>query len=208
MTDQNPDDVRLHAPATERNKQPILDVLQRVLPPVGLVLEIASGTGQHVAHFATALPHLVWQPSDLDLRVHQSIRAWTEPLTNVRPPLALDVRQPWPLAHADAVLCSNMIHISPWEAALALIDGAGRVLPQGGVLFLYGPYRRFGRHTAASNAAFDASLRATDPQWGVRDLEAVEERAAVAGLRLEEIVEMPANNLSVVLRKQETPPSS
>jgi hypothetical protein len=116
------------------------------------------------------------------------------------------VQQPWPVAHADAVVCINMIHISPWEATLALIDGAGRVLAQGGVLYLYGPYRRFGRHTAASNAAFDASLRATDPAWGVRDLEAVEERAATAGLRLDEIVEMPANNLSVVLRK--TPTSS
>jgi SAM-dependent methyltransferase len=208
MTGQNFDNRRLHAPATERNKGPILEVLRRALPQAGLVLEIASGTGQHVAHFAAALAHLMWQPSDADARVHESIRAWTEPLTNVRAPLTLDVRQPWPLAHADAVLCMNMIHIAPWEATPALIDGAGRVLPQGGVLFLYGPYRRFGRHTSASNAAFDASLHATDPQWGVRDLEAVEECATVAGLRLDEIVEMPANNLSVVLRKQKTPPSS
>jgi SAM-dependent methyltransferase len=208
MIDQGHDDARLHAPAAERNKGPILEVLRRTLPQAGVVLEIASGTGQHVAYFAAALPHLVWQPSDLDARVHASIRAWSEELTNVHPPIALDVRQAWPLAHADAVLCSNMIHISPWEAALALIDGAGRVLPPGGVLFLYGPYRRFGRHTAASNAAFDASLRATDAQWGVRDLEAVEERAGAAGLHLEEIVEMPANNLSVVFRKQKTPPSS
>ena len=183
---------------------PILEVLQRVLPQAGVVVEIASGTGQHVAHFAAALPDLVWQPSDADLRVHESIRAWieTEELTNVRAPIALDVRQPWPLARADAVLCINMIHISPWEATLALIEGAGRVLPPGGVLFLYGPYRRFGRHTAASNAAFDASLRASDPEWGVRDLEAVEERAEAAGFRLKEIVEMPANNLSVVFQKQ------
>jgi SAM-dependent methyltransferase len=202
MTGQSHDDGRLHAPAAERNKQPILEVLCRVLPQAGFVLEIASGTGQHVAHFAAALPQLQWQPSDMDTRVHASIRAWTEDLTNVRPPIALDVQQPWPLAHADAVLCINMIHISPWETTLALIDRAGRVLPQGGALFLYGPYRRLGRHTAASNAAFDASLRATDPQWGVRDLEAVEERATAADLRLDEIVEMPANNFSVVFRKQ------
>jgi SAM-dependent methyltransferase len=195
-------DARLCAPAAERNTRPILEVLQRVLPQSGLVLEVASGTGQHVTHFAAALPMLAWQPSDVDTSVHKSIRAWTEPLTNVRPPIVLDVRQPWPLAHADAIICINMIHISPWEATLALIEGAGRVLPHDGVLFLYGPYRRFGRHTAASNAAFDASLRAADPQWGVRDLEAVEDIAKTAGLRLEEIVEMPANNLSVVFRKQ------
>ena len=202
MTGQQFDDGRQCAPAPERNKGPILEVLQRVLPQAGVVLEIASGTGQHAAHFAAALPHLVWQPSDADLRVHESIRAWTGELTNVRSPVALDVREPWPLARADAVLCINMIHISPWVATLALIEGAGRVLPQGGVLFLYGPYRRFGRHTAPSNEAFDASLRARDPQWGVRDLEAVEECAAAAGLRLNEIVEMPANNLSVVFEKQ------
>jgi SAM-dependent methyltransferase len=202
MTGPSHDDRRLHAPAAERNKGPILDVLRRVLPPAGLVVEIASGTGQHVAHFAAALTHLTWQPCELDARVHESIRAWTRPLANVRPPIALDVRQPWPFARADAVICMNMIHIAPWEAALALIDGAGRALPPGGVLFLYGPYRRFGRHTAASNAAFDASLRATDPQWGVRDLEAVEERATAAGLGLGEVVEMPANNLSVVFQKQ------
>jgi len=127
------DDGRLCAPAAERNKGPILEVLQRVLPQARIVVEIASGTGQHVAHFAAALPELVWQPSDADLRVHESIRAWTEGLTNVRPPIALDVQHPWPLARADAVLCINMIHISPWAATLALIDGAGRVLPQGGV---------------------------------------------------------------------------
>jgi SAM-dependent methyltransferase len=202
MPDHRADDRRLHAPAAERNKGPILEVLRRVLPPAGVVLEIASGTGQHVAHFAAALPGLVWQPSDTDGRLHESIRAWTQALTNVLPPLALDVRQPWPLARADAVLCLNMIHVSPWEVTLALIDGAGRTLPRGGVLFPYGPYRRFGRHTAASNAAFDTSLRATDPEWGVRDLEAVEERCNAAGLRLDEVVEMPANNLSLVFRKE------
>jgi SAM-dependent methyltransferase len=194
-------DGRLHAPAAERNKAPILEVLRRVLPPSGIVLEIASGTGQHVAHFAAALSDLAWQPSEVDARLHASIHAWIEALTNVHPPIAFDVRQPWPLARADAIVCLNMVHISPWEATLALIENAARVLPQGGVLFLYGPYRRFGRHTAPSNEAFDASLRATDPEWGVRDLEVVEEVAAAAGLRLDDIVEMPANNLSLVFRK-------
>jgi SAM-dependent methyltransferase len=192
---------RLHAPAAERNKQAILDVLRHALPQTGLALEIASGTGQHVAHFAAALSDLVWQPSEVDVRLHASIHAWTEALTNVRPPIAFDVGEPWPLARADAIVCINMVHISPWEATRALIEGAGRMLPQDGVLFLYGPYRRFGRQTAVSNEAFDASLRATDPEWGVRDLEAVEEVAVAAGLRLEDIVEMPANNLSLVFRK-------
>ena len=147
------------------------------------MLEIASGTGQHVAHFAAALPELEWQPSEADPAFHASIRAWTaaEALTNVRPPVAFDVRLPWPLARADAVLCINMIHIAPWAATQALLDGAAGVLPPGGVLFLYGPFRRFGRHTAASNAAFDAQLRGTDPDWGVRDLEAVAALAEAAG---------------------------
>jgi SAM-dependent methyltransferase len=189
------------APAAERNKEPILAVLKRVLPPTGFAVEIASGTGQHVAHFAAALPGWTWQPTELDAQMHESIAGWLAEtgLANVLPPLTLDVCDPrWPVDRADAVLCINMIHISPWQATEGLLAGCGRILRQGGLLYLYGPYRRFGRHTAPSNEAFDASLRQRDPQWGVRDLETVVETAELHGLSLSEIVEMPANNLSVV----------
>jgi SAM-dependent methyltransferase len=192
------------APAAERNKEPILSVLKRVLPERGEVLEIASGTGQHVAHFAKAFPSLQWQPSDPDHNMHGSIARWIEHdrLANVRPPIALDVGvDPWPVDHADAVVCINMIHIAPWQATLDLMAGATRLLPADGVLVLYGPYRRFGQHIADSNAAFDAQLRATDPHWGVRDLEAVLDVAHRHGLGREQIIAMPANNLTLVLRK-------
>jgi len=195
----------LLAPAAERNKHPILAVLQRVLPERGLVLEIASGTGQHIAHFAKALPALEWQPSDPDHEMHVSIARWIahHRLANVRPPIALDAGvHPWPIDHADAVLCINMIHVAPWQATAHLMAGAGRVLPAGGILFLYGPYRRFGQHTAPSNAAFDAQLRAVDPRWGLRDLEAVVDIAGEHGLGGPEIVAMPANNQAVVFRKE------
>jgi SAM-dependent methyltransferase len=198
------DDGRLFAAAAERNRGSILAELERVLPAAGLVLEIASGTGQHVVHFAQALPRLTWQPSDADPASRRSIEAWTDQagLGNVRAPVALDVcRLPWPVAAADAVLCINMIHIAPWAATEALFGGAGAVLGQGGVLFLYGPYRRDGRHTAPSNQAFDDQLRARDPSWGVRDLEAVTALAVTSGFVLVESVAMPANNLSVVFRK-------
>jgi SAM-dependent methyltransferase len=196
------EDGRRVAPAAERNKEPILAMLVRHLPGAGLVLEIASGTGQHVAHFAAALPSLSWQPSDADQASYPSIRAWTKDLANVRPPLALDVRdEPWPVSGVDAVLCINMIHISPWAATAALLRGAASALREGGLLLLYGPYRRFGRHTADSNATFDAQLRARDPAWGVRDLEAVVELARESGFALTETVDMPANNLGVVLRR-------
>ena len=191
------------APSAERNKQPILEVLQRVLPASGLVLEIGSGTGQHVAHFAGALPGLTFQPSEMDTARHASIRAWTQGLANVRAPLAFDVsRLPWPVTAADAMVCINVIHISPWEATLALMQGAGALLPPGGVLVTYGPYRREGRHTAPSNEAFDADLRSRDPSWGIRDLEAVEEVARTHGLTLEEVAAMPANNFTLVFRRQ------
>jgi SAM-dependent methyltransferase len=196
---------RDQAPAADRNKGPILEVLRRWLPTQGTVVEIASGTGQHVAHFAAALPVLTWQPTELDVYRHDSISAWIEleGLTNVRPPLALDVgRQPWPVDRADAVICINMIHISPWQATLDLMKGAAHLLRDGGILFLYGPYRRFGSHTAPSNAAFDADLRARTPEWGLRDLEAVTEVAATNGFEFGEAVPMPANNFSVVFRKQ------
>ena len=189
------------APAAERNKEPILAVLRRVLPQSGLVLEIASGTGQHVVHFAKALPDLTWQPSEPDRQMRPSIAGWLAEtgLPNVLAPLDLDVTRPeWPIDRADAVLCINMVHISPWQATEQLLAGCGRILGHGGVLYLYGPYRRDGRHTAPSNEAFDASLRQRDPQWGVRDLETVVEAASGQGLELVEVVEMPANNLSVV----------
>jgi SAM-dependent methyltransferase len=197
----------LCAPAAERNKGPILEVLRRVLPECGLALEIASGTGQHVVHFARALPDLAWQPTERDPAMQASIAAWVgrEGLANIRLPLALEVAShPWPIEGADAVLCINMIHIAPWSATTELMAGAARVLPRNGVLVLYGPYRRFGRHTADSNAAFDADLRATDPEWGVRDLESVVEVALHHGLEAGEVVPMPANNHVVVLRKATT----
>jgi SAM-dependent methyltransferase len=191
-------------PAPERNKAPILEVLQRVLPARGRVLEVASGTGQHIVHFATGLPQLSWLPSDPEVEHRNSILARCEVagLGNVSPPLALDVRQrPWPLQSIDAILCINMIHIAPWEAALSLLAEAGRLLPTAGVLYLYGPYRRDGRDTAPSNAAFDSDLRRRNAEWGVRNLEDVQQQASACGLLPAEVVEMPANNLSVVFRR-------
>ena len=191
------------SPAAERNKEPILAVLRRVLPETGLVLEIASGTGQHVMHFASALPNLAWQPTDLDPEALASIEAWIAEtgLPNVRTPLSLDARdEAWPIEQADAVVSINMVHIAPWAATLGLMRGAGLVLGAGGILFLYGPYRRSGAHTDPSNEAFDAQLRSSNSQWGIRDLEAVAEAGREHGLVLSEVLEMPANNLSVVFR--------
>ena len=197
-------DGRRVAPAAERNKGPILEVLQRILPPRGLVLEIGSGTGQHIVHFAKALSQLSWQPSDPDADNRRSIALWSrlEELGNVKPPLALDARErPWPIGAADAIVCINVVHVSPWAATLALFEGAREVLPPGGVLFLYGPYRRGGRHTAPSNEKFDADLRAHDPEWGLRDIDELADVAARNGFALAEIVDMPANNFSLVFRK-------
>ncbi|HKQ23255.1 MAG TPA: DUF938 domain-containing protein [Burkholderiales bacterium] len=193
-------------PAAERNKGPILDVLARVLPERGVVLEVASGTGQHVIHFAKALSELTWQPSDPDAELRQSIalRVEEERLANVNLPIDLDVaRRPWPLQAADAVLCINMIHVAPWSATLALLEGAKALLPIQHVLYLYGPYRRYGRHTSESNAQFDSDLRAQNPEWGLRDLEAVSDVAGRAGFVLAEIVDMPANNFSLVFKRRE-----
>jgi hypothetical protein len=197
-------DARETAPSPERNKQPILEVLARILPPRGLVLEIGSGTGQHVAHFAKALPALTFQPSEMDVERHASIEAWVGAgsLSNVKPPLAIDVtRRPWPVSAADAVVCINVIHISPWEVTLALMAGAGMILPVGGVLVTYGPYMRGGAHTSQSNEAFDASLRARNPLWGVRDIDRVAEVAGNEDLALAEAIPMPANNFTLVWRK-------
>jgi SAM-dependent methyltransferase len=196
---------RLHAAATERNREPILEVLRRVLPPAGLVLEIASGTGQHVAFFAQALPALRWQPSDPSPAHRQSIGAWAlaSGAENIAAPVALDVETwPWPVTHADAILNINMIHIAPWSAAEALFRGAARLLPSHGVLFLYGPFKRDGQHTAESNQRFDERLRSEDPRWGVRDLGDVQDVAASAGFLPPEIIPMPANNLSLVFAKR------
>lgn len=195
----------LHAAATERNRQPILAVLRRVLPAEGLVLEIASGTGQHAAFFAAALPALRWQPSDPLPAHRQSVAAWVAAggVTSVAPAVELDVeRWPWPVTQADAIVCINMIHIAPWPAAQALFAGAARVLPASGVLFLYGPFKRDGQHTAESNQRFDERLRAEDPRWGVRDLGDVAALGREAGFSAPEIVDMPANNLSLVFRRR------
>ncbi len=194
---------RRTAPAAERNKDPILAVLRRVLPDSSLVLEIASGTGQHTVHFAQALPSLEWQPSDPDPDARSSIVGWTAHCRapNVRPPLDLDVsREVWSVDQADAVICINMVHISPWPSTLHLLAGAARILPAGGVLYLYGPFRRSDRETASSNEAFDAQLRRQNPEWGLRDLERVISEADRNGLAHVETTDMPANNFSVVFR--------
>jgi SAM-dependent methyltransferase len=196
-------DARLHSPSAERNRGPILAVLERHLPETGTVLEIASGTGEHVVHFAAGLPGLVFQPSDPAPSARASIAGWIAAarLANVRAPLALDASSaPWPALAADAMLCINMIHIAPWRAAEGLVRGAVGVLRSGGVLVLYGPFRRGGRHTAPSNAAFDADLRRRDPDWGVRDLDAVAALAAGHGFAAPVVEEMPANNLSLIFR--------
>jgi cyclopropane fatty-acyl-phospholipid synthase-like methyltransferase len=169
-----------------------------------VVLEIASGTGQHIVHFARALPRLSWQPTDADdeLRAAAAERIRAAGLSNVRAPLRLDVLAPdWPPVAADAILCINMIHIAPWSATNALLEGASRLLQRGAPLFLYGPYKRGGRHTAPSNEAFDESLRARDPDWGVRDLEDVERCAEEHGFALVEVTTMPANNLTVAFER-------
>jgi SAM-dependent methyltransferase len=206
MTDSNPL-LRQRSPSAERNREPILAVLREVLPATGRVLEIASGTGQHAICFAGALRGLDWQPSDLDADARASIAAWIahEGLANVRAPLALDVHQAdWGLQSReklDAVVCINMIHISPWSATEALFAGASRHLAVGGVLVLYGPYKRGGAQTSPSNAAFDQQLRSRDPAWGVRDMEAVVALGASVGLVCEAPIAMPANNFSLVFRK-------
>jgi SAM-dependent methyltransferase len=196
-------DPRRYAPATLRNREAILAVLARCLPPRGLVLEVASGSGEHLVHFAAALPALDFQPSDPNPASRASINAWAASLLpNPRPALDLDAEaETWPVTAADAILCINMIHIAPWRACRGLIRGAARILGPGGVLYLYGPYKRAGTHTAPSNAEFDLGLRARNPEWGVRDLEAVAELATVAGFSAPAVEAMPANNLSLVFRR-------
>jgi SAM-dependent methyltransferase len=192
------------SPAAERNKQPIAAVLARVLPATGVVLEVASGTGQHAEHFARILAGLDWQPSepDAELLALLTARVQAVALPNLRAPMVFDVlTHATPLARADAVLCINMIHIAPWPATEALLRHAERVLPAGAPLVLYGPFKLAGQHTAPSNAAFDTNLRARNPAWGVRDLDDVTAVAKRHGFELAETVEMPANNLTVILRR-------
>ena len=199
----------LVAPAADRNKAPILAVLETLLPPRGTVLEIASGTGQHVVHFARALPDLEWLPSDSSAEARRSIAAWraSERLPNVQAPIELDVlARPWAVARPlDAVVCINLIHISPWAVTAALFAGAAELLKDSGIVYLYGPYKQQGQHTAPSNEAFDRSLRAQNPAWGVRNLEDVIETASAGGFEHVSTVEMPANNLSVAFRKGVAP---
>lgn len=197
-------DHRLEYPATARNRDAILDVLRGVLPASGLVLEVASGSGEHVVHFARAFPGLTFQPSDPEDAALQSIAAWTQDsgLTNIKPPVMLDAASShWPVTAAGAILCINMIHISPWDASEGLFHGAARLLSAGAPLYLYGPYRRADVVTAPSNEAFDESLKVRNPKWGLRDLEAVTALARDNGFSGPAITEMPANNLSVAFRR-------
>ena len=200
-------DARQFSPSAARNCGPIREVLTRVLPKKGIALEIGSGTGEHVICFAKALPGLLWLPSDPDAASRASIKAWcaTEVLANVRAPVAIDVRHGvWGVeddAPFDAIISLNMVHIAPWEAALGLLAGAGRLLRPDGVLVFYGPFILGGTHTAASNAAFDEDLKKRDPRWGVRDVDDLIGAAAPHGLELLELVAMPANNISLVFIK-------
>jgi hypothetical protein len=197
-------DARRFAPAAQRNREPILGVLQKVLPPSGLVLEVASGSGEHAVYFGAAFPALVWQPSDPEGRDRASIAAWIAhtAVANVRAPLDLDAcATRWPVERADAVVNINMIHISPWAACVGLMRGAAALLAAGAPLVLYGPFRRGGRHTAPSNADFDRVLQAQNPQWGVRCLDEVAAAAASHGFSAPAVFEMPSNNLTVLFRR-------
>lgn len=204
MSDPPPPAARV-SPSTARNREPIFSVLAPRLPTSGLVLEIAAGAGEHALFNAAGLPHLHWRPTDPDPDALASIAAWRahSGTPNLLPPLPLDAARPetWPVDQADAVVCINMIHISPWSAAQGLMAGAGRVLPAGGPLFLYGPYLEAGVETAPSNLAFDASLKQRNPAWGLRHLNEVAALAASCGLELSERLDMPANNLSLIFRK-------
>lgn len=195
--------MRRDAPAAHRNRQPILEVLQRVLPKEGLVLELASGTGQHASWYAEALPHLRWQPTDRDPETLASIAAWRDEagLPNLLAPLLLDATWPqWPVPRADALVAINLVHASPWEATLGLLSGARRLLPAGGPVILYGAWREKGR-TEPSNEAFDLDLKRRDPAFGLKDTERVIEAAAGEGLAWVETVAMPANNRTLIFRK-------
>jgi SAM-dependent methyltransferase len=195
-------EVKRHAPATERNRDVIAETLARVLPTEGLVLEVASGTGEHAVHFAKLFPALTWQPSDPDPIALASINAWRADsnVPNLRPAMLLDASADWPVAQADAVVCINMTHISPWAATVGLLRNVARLLPPSAVLFIYGPYKQRDVPLAESNAAFDASLRQQNAEWGLRYVEDIAEEAHKFGLRLDPVIAMPANNLSLIFR--------
>jgi hypothetical protein len=194
--------MKQHAPATARNREPIREVLARVLPAQGLVLELAAGSGEHSIYFAQHFPALTWQPSDVDDTALASIAAWRDEtrLPNLCAPLRIDVTaDAWPIDHADAITCINMVHISPWQAALGVFAGAARL--GAALLYLYGPYQFDGKLTAPSNAEFDRSLRARDPRWGVREIRDLEAAARDHGFTLREVIGMPANNHSLIFRR-------
>lgn len=193
------------SPATLRNREPIAAILEQVLPPRGLVLEIASGGGEHAAYFAARFAALEWQPSDRDRRSIATMQArFAElELPNLRQPLSLDAAfEQWSIRTADAVICTNMVHISPWSASEGLFEGAARLLEPGAPLVIYGPFIEDGIETAASNLAFDQNLRDRDPRWGVRHREALGKLASRTGFALDRRVEMPANNLTLVYRRR------
>lgn len=196
--------MKQEAPAAERNRGPIWSALESRLPERGLLLEIASGSGRHAAHFAEARPTLVIQPSEPTPRGRASIEAWRDDLDapNLRAPLDLDVRRwPWPLENADAIFCCNMIHVAPWVAAEDLFRGAEAVLPTGGLLATYGPYLVGGQPTTESNAAFDASLRQRNPAWGLRDVQDLKQLGERYRLELKEQLDMPASNFMLVFER-------
>ena len=195
---------RLYAPATERNREPILSVLKMILPTQGKVLEIASGTGEHITFFAPHFPALIWQPSDPNLMHLASIKGWMKqlPSINILPPLQINVtNEAWGMDSVDVILCINMIHIAPWEACFGLFQGTQSILSEGGLLYFYGPFKQQGKHSAPSNESFDLWLRAQNPRWGVRDLEAVIDIAQKHNFHLQQVIPMPANNLSVLFCK-------
>ncbi|MEM9922563.1 MAG: DUF938 domain-containing protein [Cyanobacteria bacterium P01_D01_bin.50] len=204
-------DGRKYAPATQRNREPILKVLLEILPPMGTILEIASGTGEHAAYFAPSLKPRKWIPSDTSISLRESIAAWVKhsKSENLYQPLDIDASQPiWKvekeilaeISDISAIVNINMIHISPWSACLGLIAAAGRILSQGGILYLYGPYKQCGEHTAPSNVAFNEYLKQQNPEWGIRNLEDVIEVASGHNLTLQKTYPMPANNLSVIFK--------
>jgi hypothetical protein len=203
-------DVRLDYPATGRNQEVILDVLKEALPKSGAVLEVASGSGQHITYFAQQIPQLKWQPSDIEAAARASIDAWRNEMgvtEAVHTPIDLDARVDiWSLGHIkdlNAIMSINMIHISAWEACLGLLKNASRVLPAGGVLYLYGPFKVGGLHIAPSNAEFDLSLQSQNPSWGVRNLDDVAEEALKQNFQLMKTIRMPANNFSVIFHKKD-----